>query len=260
MTAAASTPFPELVAPEAWRTVELISDLHLQASEPATLQAWRAYLQTSQADAIFMLGDLFEAWVGDDAATVPGFEADCAAALRQAADDRPERPLFFMHGNRDFLVGQAFARLAGLILLDDPTVLVLHGERWLLSHGDLLCLEDVDYLRFRGQVRSVAWQQAFLARPLAERHALARDIRAGSEAHKRSTDMVWADVDADAARQWLHLAKARTLIHGHTHRPAQHDLGTGLQRLVLSDWNAAAQPGRVEVLRLSEAGAQRIAG
>jgi len=260
MTAAALPPFAELVAPATWRTVEFISDLHLQASEPATLQAWLGYLQTSQADAIFMLGDLFEAWVGDDAATVPGFEADCADALRQTADRRPERPVFFMHGNRDFLVGAAFATLAGLTLLIDPTVLVLHGERWLLSHGDLLCLEDVDYLRFREQVRNASWQQAFLARPLAERHALARDIRAGSEAHKRSASMVWADVDTEAARQWLQHAEARTLIHGHTHRPAQHDLGDGLQRIVLSDWDAAAQPRRVQILRLSTTGAQRISG
>lgn len=259
MTVAALKPFAELVAPAAWRTVELISDLHLQASEPATLQAWFGYLETSQADAIFMLGDLFEAWVGDDAATMPGFEADCAAALRQAARRRPERPLFFMHGNRDFLVGQAFAIRAGLTLLDDPVVLVLHGERWLLSHGDLLCLEDVDYLRFREQVRNPAWQQAFLERPLAERHALARDIRAGSEAHKRSV-VVWADVDAEAARQWLRHARATALIHGHTHRPAQHDLGDGLQRIVLSDWDATAHPRRVEVLRLSTTGMQRIAG
>jgi UDP-2,3-diacylglucosamine hydrolase len=260
MTVAALTPFAELTAPSAWGTVELISDLHLQASEPDTLQAWLGYLQTSQADAIFILGDLFEAWVGDDAATAPGFEADCAEALRQAAKRRPERPLFFMHGNRDFLVGQAFAELSGLTLLTDPTVLILHGERWLLSHGDLLCLEDVDYLRFREQVRNTAWQQAFLSRPLIERHALARDIRAGSEAHKRSASMVWADVDTEAARHWLQHAEARTLIHGHTHRPAQHDLGDGLQRIVLSDWDAAAQPRRVEVLRLSAAGIQRIAG
>jgi len=260
MTAAAAAPFAEVVAPAAWRTVELISDLHLQATEPATVQSWLGYLQTSQADAIFMLGDLFEAWVGDDAATLPGFEADCAAALREAAEGRPERPLFFMQGNRDFLVGPVFAQLSGLTLLGDPTVLVMHGERWLLSHGDLLCLEDVDYLRFREQVHNAAWQQAFLARPLAERHALARDIRAGSEAHKRSATMVWADVDAEAARQWLQQAKARTLIHGHTHRPMQHELGAGLRRIVLSDWDAGAQPRRVEILRLSATGVQRIAG
>ncbi len=247
------------MAPPAWRTVELLSDLHLQAAEPATVQAWLGYLQTSQADAIFMLGDLFEAWVGDDAATVPGFEADCAHALRQAADRRPERPLFFMHGNRDFLLGPAFAKEAGLTLLDDPTVLVLHGVRWLLSHGDLLCTEDVDYLRFREQVRNPAWQQAFLARPLAQRHALARDIRAGSEAHKRNA-VVWADADAEAASEWLQRARAPTLIHGHTHRPAKHDLGDGRHRLVLSDWDAEAQPRRIEVLRLSTRGAQRIAG
>src|SRR5687768_9084037 len=127
------TAFAELVAPAAWHTVDLLSDLHLQASDAATFDAWRGYLQTTPADAIFILGDLFEVWVGDDAAAEPGFEAQCAELLRTAAE---HRPVFFMHGNRDFLVGAAFAAQCKLTLLDDPTVLVLHGRRWLLSHGD----------------------------------------------------------------------------------------------------------------------------
>ncbi|MEP6721201.1 MAG: UDP-2,3-diacylglucosamine diphosphatase [Variovorax sp.] len=249
------TPFAELAAPAGWRTVDLLSDLHLQAGEPATFEAWRGYMETTPADAIFILGDLFEVWIGDDAATLPGFEAQCAEVLRSTAR---HRPVFFMHGNRDFLLGSAFAADCGIALLADPTVLVLHGERWLLSHGDELCLDDHEYLQFRAQVRSPDWQQAFLARPLEERRALARSMRTRSEDRKRSPDMVWADVDPDAARGWLHRADARTLIHGHTHRPAEHDLGDGLRRIVLSDWDMAARPQRAQLLCLSVAGAQRV--
>jgi UDP-2,3-diacylglucosamine hydrolase len=247
--------FPEIVAPPGWRTVDLISDLHLQASEPATVEAWQGYLETTPADAVFILGDLFEVWVGDDAAALPGFEARCADVL-QAASAR--RPVYFMHGNRDFLLGADFAARCGMTLIADPTVLVLHGERWLLSHGDALCLEDRDYLRFRAQVRQPEWQQALLARPLEERRTLARSVRAQSEDRKRSPDMVWADVDADAARDWLRQAGATCLVHGHTHRPAIHDLGQGLRRIVLSDWDAAAHPPRAQLLCLSSAGAQRV--
>ncbi|RZL63373.1 MAG: UDP-2,3-diacylglucosamine diphosphatase [Variovorax sp.] len=249
------TRFAELVAPASWRTVDLISDLHLQAGEPATFDAWQGYLQTTPADALFILGDLFEVWVGDDAATQPGFEAQCAEVLRQTAE---RVPVYLMHGNRDFLVGPAFAAQCGLTLLEDPTVLVLHGERWLLSHGDMLCLADVDYLRFREQVRTPEWRDAFLAKPLEERRALARAMREQSENHKRSPGMVWADVDGPAARAWLQAADARTLVHGHTHRPADHDLGDGLQRTVLSDWDVSAQPPRAQVLCLTPAGAQRV--
>jgi UDP-2,3-diacylglucosamine hydrolase len=249
------TAFAELVAPASWRTVDLISDLHLQAGEPATFDAWRGYLQTTPADALFILGDLFEVWVGDDAAAQPGFEAQCAGLLRETVE---RLPVFFMHGNRDFLVGPALAAQCGLTLLDDPTVLSLHGDRWLLSHGDILCLADTDYLAFRSQVRTAEWQRAFLARPLEKRRALARQMRAQSDDKKRRPDKIWADVDTDAARAWLKQAGAKTLVHGHTHRPANHDLGDGLQRIVLSDWDAAAHPPRAQLLCLSPAGAQRV--
>ncbi|AMM26055.1 UDP-2,3-diacylglucosamine diphosphatase [Variovorax sp. PAMC 28711] len=250
-----ATVMAELVAPASWRTVDLLSDLHLQAHEPATFDAWRGYLETTPADALFILGDLFEVWIGDDAAAQPGFEAECAELLRSTAE---RLPVFFMHGNRDFLVGPALAAQSSFRLLDDPTVLVLHGTRWLLSHGDILCLEDTDYLAFRAQVRTPEWQAAFLARPLEERRALARSMREQSEARKHTPGMVWADVDNEAARAWLRQADADTLIHGHTHRPAHHELGDGLQRIVLSDWDAAAHPPRAQVLCLSTAGAQRV--
>ncbi|MEP6965961.1 MAG: UDP-2,3-diacylglucosamine diphosphatase [Polaromonas sp.] len=249
-------PAAELQAPPSWRTVDFISDLHLGADEPATFGAWQHYLQSTPADALFILGDLFEVWPGDDVIHgSPGnFEHACALTLRDAAS---RLALFFMHGNRDFLVGQALMRFCHARLLDDPTVLGFAGQRWLLSHGDALCLDDSDYMRFRELVRSSAWQGDFLAKPLAERQAIARELRRQSEARKQTvTDH--ADVDAAAARQWLAAANARTLIHGHTHRPAEHELGDGFSRVVLSDWDVSASPPRADVLRLNAAGLQRL--
>ena len=243
--------FEELAAPSHWRTVDFISDLHLQASEPATVAAWRHYLQTTPADALFILGDLFEVWVGDDAIHEPGsFEAQACAALQDAAR---RMDVFFMHGNRDFLAGDAFLRHCGITGLADPTVLIFGGQRTVLSHGDLLCLQDVDYQRFRVQARSAEWQERFLAQPLAVRRAQARGIRQQSEARKQS-GIPYADVDDVAAIAWLNAAKAPTLIHGHTHRPASHALAPGQQRVVLSDWDATTEPPRTERLRLSMAG------
>ena len=247
--------FEELVAPSRWRTVDFISDLHLQASEPATVAAWQHYLQTTQADALFILGDLFEVWVGDDAIAEPGsFEAEGCVALRAAAQ---RLPVYFMHGNRDFLAGPAFLAHCGITGLADPTVLAFGDQRFVLSHGDMLCLDDVDYQRFRVQARSAAWQERFLSQPLATRRAQARGIRQESEARKQS-GATYADVDGPAAVAWLQAAGAHTLIHGHTHRPADHMLAPGLQRVVLSDWDAAALPPRLETLRLSRVGLERI--
>ena len=257
MPAAGSAPAAhELAAPATWRSIEFISDLHLQASQPATVAAWRAYMAGVQADALFVLGDLFEAWIGDDAAAEPGFEADCAQVLRATAD---RIPVFFLHGNRDFLLGAAMAERTGVQLLPDPTVLAFGAMRWLLSHGDALCLDDIDYQAFRRQVRSPAWQGAVLARPLAQRRLMAKALRSESENLKRG-DAVYADVDHPAALQWLQGAGAATLIHGHTHRPGEHALDATHRRIVLSDWDAEAQPPRLEALRLSREGAvQRVA-
>ena len=245
---------PELIAAPTWRAIDFISDLHLQASEAATSNVWRQYMQSTPADAVFILGDLFEVWVGDDALQSGSFESQCAEIIRQTA---ARMPIFFMHGNRDFLVGSALMGQCNTRLLDDPSVLVFNGQRWLLSHGDALCIDDLPYMRFRAQVRSPEWQQAFLAKPLAERQAIARGLRQQSEAQKKAVT-AYADVDSQVARQWLTEAKARTLIHGHTHQPALHDLGHGLRRVVLSDWDAIAQPARAEVLRLTAEGLQRI--
>ena len=261
--------FPVLQAPPAWRVVDFISDLHLQAGDSATFAVWRHYMAGTPADAVFILGDLFEVWVGDDVADTAGFEQDCRRILASTAG---RCDVFFMSGNRDFLVGDAFLGACQTRRLDDPTALDFLGQRCLLSHGDALCLDDTDYQHFRAEVRSPAWQQAFLARPLAERQAIARDLRRQSEMRKRASQPSdYVDVDALMACTWLDTAQATTLIHGHTHRPGDHDLGDNagpsairstamprLQRRVLSDWDAAATPARAQVLRLSARGLQRI--
>lgn len=246
--------FQEFAAPAGWRAVDCISDLHLQAEEPATFEAWRRYMEATRADAVLILGDLFEVWVGDDAALEPGFAARCAEVLRAAS---AARPVFFLHGNRDFLVGNGFLASCGVALLHDPAVLAFAGTRWLLTHGDALCLADTDYLAFRAQVRQAQWQETFLAQPLARRQQIARGLRQQSEDHKRAAG-VYAEVDADAARAWLRGADATVMVHGHTHRPGTHALGGGLRRVVLSDWDAAAAPPRAQVLRLTPAGMQRL--
>lgn len=255
-------------APDHWRVIDFVSDLHLQSGEPATWQAFERYLQRAPApDALFVLGDLFEVWIGDDAldqgASAPGdaeppFWRACAAALRRFS---AHTALFFMAGNRDFLLGSDGLREMGMQALPDPTVLVWRGQRYLLSHGDAWCVADTDYQRFRQQVRTAAWQQDFLARPLAERQAVARQLRAQSEARKRQLGpdpSLWADLDDATVRQQLQAASADILIHGHTHRPAEHSLGQGLRRLVLSDWDATARPARLQVLRLSGQGLERL--
>ena len=256
---------PTVIAQTHWRIVDFISDLHLQASQAATFAAWQRYMAATPADALFILGDLFEVWVGDDITLAPG-DSDGAFALQcqQVIKSTSKRlPVYFMHGNRDFLLGDDYASGCGMTLLADPTVLDFDGQRWLLSHGDELCLDDVDYQKFRLQVRDPAWQQAILAKPLTERQALARLLRAQS-APRQTSGASYADVDAPAARAWLQAGNASTLIHGHTHLPKDHVLDADtlpvLRRLVLSDWDAAAQPPRLEVLRLQVGQApQRVA-
>ena len=251
-----------VTAPAHWRTLDFISDLHLQVSDPLTFAAWQHYMAGTSADALFILGDLFEVWVGDDITTAPddpdgAFALQCQQVL-QATFTRLQ--VYFMHGNRDFLLGEDFAKACGMRLLPDPTMLNFDGQRCLLSHGDALCLDDVDYQQFRLQVRSPAWQKNFLAQPLSVRQALARSLRAQSESRKAS-GASYADVDTDAAKAWLRSHAASTLIHGHTHQPKNHLLEAtaqpALRRVVLSDWDAAARPPRLEVLRLQAGQAPR---
>ena len=256
----------QLRAPAHWQAVEFISDLHLQPGEPKTFDVWRAFLQRpvpERADALFILGDLFEVWVGDDvleasASTDQAFWRACADALKSFS---AHTPVYFMAGNRDFLLGTEGLRACGMQGLSDPATFDFLGQQWLLSHGDALCLADTDYMRFRQQVRHPDWQREFLARPLAQRIAIARELREQSEARKHrmgSDASQWADLDTDAAMEWLQHAGANTLIHGHTHRPADHPLAEGFRRVVLSDWDLAASPSRGEVMRLDKQGLQRL--
>lgn len=256
MTAATVPPITEWVAPGTWRAVDCLSDLHLDAAHPVTLKALRDYLDRTRADAVLLLGDLFEVWVGDDAILeAGGFEGEVCALLRRAAE---RRPMAFMHGNRDFLIGGGFMRATGITLLVDPTVLVLGETRWLLSHGDALCLDDVPYQQFRTLVRSHDWQARWLAQPLAARRAQARGIRDESQSRKQA-QTVWVDIDRAAALAWLAAAHAPALVHGHTHRPADELLAPGAVRHVLTDWDLDAPPTRAEILRLSREGARRVA-
>jgi UDP-2,3-diacylglucosamine hydrolase len=235
-----------------WRAIDFISDLHLSEHTPLTFAAWERYLRETPADAVFILGDLFEAWIGDDA-RLPGSFAQRAADVLQDATAR--RAVSFMVGNRDFLVGAALLRECGVAALSDPTVLDAWGQRVLLTHGDALCLADVEYQAFRAQVRSTAWRRAFLAKSLAERERLARQMRDASQNLQRSrAPGDHADVDAAAAVSWMHAAGSRTLIHGHTHRPGTDALAPGHTRWVLSDWDCDAPPLRAQALRLTRDG------
>lgn len=259
--------WPELLAPGAWRSVDFISDLHLQPNEPATFDAWRAFLRgevagapdvSPVADALFILGDLFEVWVGDD---VLDSDDPAAPFWRACADAIAERarltPVFFMAGNRDFLIGPVASERMGWQVLSDPTVLQLGQHRTLLSHGDALCVDDTDYQAFRKTVRQSVWQRDFLSLSLADRLKVARDLRERSQARKDamgSDPSLWADVDHAAAAQWLKQARAHRLIHGHTHRPGHHKWRDGLEREVLSDWELGSTQPRSEVLRLHVSG------
>lgn len=241
-------PWGRLSAPAHWQEVDLISDLHLQACEPATFEAWCQYMATTPAQAVLVLGDLFEVWVGDDAVAHDPFLQQCADVLQQTAR---RVHLAFMPGNRDFLVGPAFLAACGVHALADPTVFELGQQRLVLSHGDALCLGDTAYQAFRQQVRSAEWQAEFLAKPLSERLALARAMRQQSESQKRG-DTVYADADEALCLQWLAASHATRLIHGHTHQPADHVLHapTHPLRQVLSDWSLDHSPQRAQVLRL----------
>jgi UDP-2,3-diacylglucosamine hydrolase len=247
----------EVHAPPAWRRIDFISDLHLGADTPQTFDAWAAYLQGTPAEAVFILGDLFEVWVGDDA-RLDGFEARCAEVLATAAR---QRHIAFMVGNRDFLVGSRMLEACGVTALADPCLLTAFGQRVLLTHGDALCLADTEYQAFRSLVRSAAWQSDFLSKSLEARRRFARDVRNQSEMRKKGqpSPANWVDIDSPAALDWLQRSNAPTLIHGHTHRPATEALGVGHVRYVLSDWDLDHPPLRAEVLRLSAEGLARLA-
>jgi UDP-2,3-diacylglucosamine hydrolase len=243
-------------APTTWQCIDFISDLHLDAGHPRTQAALLEYLAGTPASALLILGDLFEAWVGDDMRH-QAFEASCTAALAEAGQ---RLWLGIMAGNRDFLMGPELVQACHAHALSDPMVLTAFGSSHLLTHGDAWCLADTDYLTFRQQVRSQSWQQDFLARPLDERLHIARGLREGSEERKQHQPPVtWADVDPSHAAQWLQATGTRSLIHGHTHRPASQPFALpDAQRHVLSDWDLDGATPRAEVLRLSQQGVRRL--
>lgn len=252
-----------LLAPKSWGRIALISDLHLGAQAPRTTQTFVDWLNgpARAAHALFILGDLFEAWIGDDLLTPQAQSVapdavtaqTLCAALRAFTDSG--RALFVQHGNRDFLLGTGFAQATGAQLLPDPALLLFQGERILLTHGDPLCIADTAYLQFRAQVRHPEWQRRVLAQPLAVRVQQAQSMRAASSAAQTRPEN-WADADPQEAHRWLTNAGSRWMIHGHTHRPCDHWEG-GLLRQVLSDWDCDAAhggPKRAQALWLTAQG------
>lgn len=215
-----------------------ISDLHLTPERPTPVALFQRFLDevAPQAAALFILGDFFEAWVGDDDLDFP-FHKDISNRLKILVDSGV--PVFFMAGNRDFLAGSALAEATGWTSLADPTVINLHGRPTLLSHGDAYCTDDQAYQAFRRQVRDARWQSEFLARPIDERRSVAKAIRAQSEQAKAGKKPDIMDVNPEAIRTALEQAGVTRMIHGHTHRPARHALqvnGMECERWVLADW------------------------
>ena len=214
-----------------------VSDVHLDASAPEATEQFLAFLATeaARAQALYILGDLFEAWVGDDDAD-PEKERVCAAlralSVRGVA-------CFALHGNRDFLLGAGFSARSGCRLLRDPVVAQFDAERVLLTHGDALCTDDHAYQELRTVVRDPAWQRRYLALPRAHRELLADEVRAGSRRHTARTVPYIMDVNAAAVAAAFRAAQVRRMIHGHTHRPGVHQLevdGAPAQRIVLGAW------------------------
>jgi len=242
-------------------TTLFISDLHLQPTHPRLLDACLRFFdeEAKNAEALYLLGDLFEVWIGDDddAAWINDF----ANALQQLRSGGTR--LYFMHGNRDFLVGEKFAARCGMELLNETAVIDLYGRPTLLMHGDTLCTEDKEYLAFRAQVRNPLWQQQVLATPVEQRRQLAAQLRAQSKmaASNKAEDIM--DVTPAEVSRVLSKFKVDLLIHGHTHRPARHELivsdGKQAERIVLGDWRdgdcmwfaRAEREGSIELIKYS---------
>ncbi len=216
-----------------------ISDIHLEDSHPEIAALFLNFLKTiaSQADALYILGDLFEVWVGDDDQTPFNLHIQTALyTLRQQGV-----PIFFLHGNRDFLIGETFAKASGCTLLSDPAVVDLYGKPTLLLHGDLLCTQDHAYLAFRQQAREAAYRLNFLQKPLAERKTIAAHLRMASQQHTQSATSVIMDATPQEIPRLITHYQVTQMIHGHTHRPAIHYLNLGQtlphRHIVLSDWH-----------------------
>ncbi len=232
-------------------TTLFISDLHLDASRPEITALFLEFLrgEARTTDALYILGDLFEAWVGDDDPCEIG--AVVGRALRELSDAGV--PVYFMRGNRDFLVGHAFSERAGVRILPDPAVIMLHDKPVLLMHGDLLCTADTAYQAFRAQTRNPAWQRQFLSQPLQARLAFAAQARAASKSHQDSLRGDGGnarlgsitDVSPATVSETFALFGIDTMIHGHTHRPKIHREGENT-RIVLGDWYEQGSVLRVD--------------
>ena len=218
-------------------TTLFISDLHLEAQQPDIGEQFLAFLkgEARDAEALYILGDLFEVWLGDDDPN-PYYQ-QMKAGLRKLADTGV--PIYFMHGNRDFTIGEQFCEETGAALLNDPTVLNLYGRDVLLCHGDSLCTDDVQYQQVRAMTRDPAWQAMMLAKSTEERIAFAVQAREESIARGDSISDEIMDVNADAVMATLREHNVDIMLHGHTHRPAVHDIdmdGKHATRIVLGDW------------------------
>ena len=239
-------------------TARFVSDLHLREERPDLTQRFAVFLADTAAanvEVLFILGDLFEYWIGDDDLDAP-FNEEVCNLLRSAADMGPR--ICFIAGNRDFLVGERFAAAAGIELLPETTVVMAGGMATLLMHGDTVCTDDLPYQEFRRMVRSPQWQEAFLARPLSERRAEVEKLRKRSAEAMLGKTAAIMDANPDAIRSALLAHDCTRLIHGHTHRPGHKQvmLGSGrAERWVLSDWDTA----RGDALEIGAAGVRRLA-
>ena len=225
-----------------------ISDLHLSQGHPRSTELFLRFAAdiAPKAEALFILGDLFEYWAGDDDLDDP-FHQHITGTLREL--NAHGTRIFIMHGNRDFLMDEELGSACNATLLEDPTMIDLYGTPTLLTHGDTLCTDDTEYQRFRKLVRDDAWQTQFLSQPLAQRKAQIEQLRMQSESQKRGKEMALMDVNLDAVHELLRQNAYPRLIHGHTHRPAKHVHqvdGHTCKRWVLGDWDSKANALRCD--------------
>ena len=211
-----------------------ISDLHLSENTPSVTQGFFEFLKTAAQELshLYILGDLFEAWVGDDN------DSELATNVMQEINHATRNGLeiFFIHGNRDFLCGQKFAEQSNLTLLPDPYFLNFFDQKIALSHGDSFCTEDLEYIKFKKEVRSEKWQQEFLQKPLDDRLNIASNMRDASQKNNSNKDISIMDVTPNAIQEFFAEHRIDLLIHGHTHRPNTHQINSGT-RIVLGDWH-----------------------
>jgi UDP-2,3-diacylglucosamine hydrolase len=229
-----------------------ISDLHLQAAHPRTAEAFLRFLaeRAVHAERLYLLGDIFEYWAGDDDLAEP-FHQQIISAIRAVSD--AGTAVYWLAGNRDFLVGAGFAEAAGLSLLEEPHVITAGGKRIALVHGDAQCTADLKYMAFRAQVRDREWQQQFLAMPLAQRKAIIANLREGSREAQAGKSYEIMDVAPSSVEALFDETDASVIVHGHTHRPAMHETN-GKLRYVLPDWELDVEPRRGGWIELAQDG------